>query len=157
MSLILSNVEIINRTEIHSFIVTLNKLETSKRLNSANFRCESWTLQEAKGSGPTSAPAPLMDWTSSSSHLVKLALVVSGTAGSDLPVAPRSPRTSQGPLVSVGAAKSLHAALLTDAQLVSDGHSSLVLNGARVQMKAGGAFYVQAKFMVKSFSPELDN
>lgn len=45
----------------------------------------------------------------------------------------------------VGTAKSLQAALLTDAQLVSDGLSSLVLNGARVQSR--WAFYVQAKFI----------
>lgn len=35
-------------------------------------------------------------------------------------------------------ARSLQAALLTDAQLVSDCHSSLVFNGARAGMKAWG-------------------
>lgn len=48
----------------------------------------------------------------------------------------------------VGAAKSLQAALLTDAQLVSDGLSSLVLNGARVQMKAGGPFMYKPSLSV---------
>lgn len=63
------------------------------------------------------------------------------------------------PAVSVGAAKSPHAVLLTDAQLVSDGHSSLVFNGARVQMKAGGPFYVRASSWFSSpwFPLELEN
>lgn len=89
---------------------------------------------------------------SSSSRPVKLALVLRETAGSDLPAAARSLQTGQGPAVSAGVAKSLQATLLSDAQLISDGLSSLLLNGARVKMKAGGAFYVRAKFMVKSFS-----
>lgn len=60
------------------------------------------------------------------------------TAGSDLPAAARSLQTGQGPAVSAGVAKSLQATLLSDAQLISDGLSSLVLNGARVKTKAGG-------------------
>lgn len=44
------------------------------------------------------------------------------------------------PTVSTRAAKSLHAALLSDAQLVSDRHSSLVLNGARHKLKARRPF-----------------
>lgn len=50
------------------------------------------------------------------------------------------PADQPRPAVSFRAAKPLSAALLTDAQLVSDGHSSLELNGARVKMKAGGPF-----------------
>lgn len=52
----------------------------------------------------------------------------------------RIPADQPEPAVSAQTAKSLQAVLLTDAQLVSDGHSSIVLNGARVKLKAGGAF-----------------
>lgn len=103
---------------------------------------------------------PLMDWTSSSTRLVKLAPVLSGTAGSYLPFAARSLQTSQSPAVPFGVAKSLQAALLTDAQLVYDGHSSLVLNGAGIQMKAGGGGLLCASQVHGQviFSPfELEN
>lgn len=87
-----------------------------------------------------------MDWTPSSTRPVELALVSSEPAGSALPC-----RLAKGLAAPARAAKSLLATLLTDAQLVFDGLSSLVFNEARVEMKSLRAFYVQAKFMVKSF------
>lgn len=72
--------------------------------------------------------------------MVKLAPDLSGTAGSDLRRLCTIPADQPRLAVSVRAAKSLQAALLTDAQLVSDGHSPFALNGARVKMKAGGPF-----------------